>query len=81
MIQQQQDQEQQQQQQQQQQSGYKSRASTSCSRLKIINHAINNSLQSFIMWNYCAVDGESKKLFSRVGQQVIFGVPTSENNF
>jgi hypothetical protein len=39
---------------------------------------------------YCAVDGESKKKNSRVGQgkksrvaepQVIFGVPTSDNNF
>jgi hypothetical protein len=43
-----------------------------------------------IMWYYCAVTGESKKKNSRVGQrkksrvaepQVIFGVPTSENNF
>jgi hypothetical protein len=42
------------------------------------------------MWYYCAVTGESKKKISRVGQRkksrvaeprVIFGVPTSENNF
>jgi hypothetical protein len=40
--------------------------------------------------HYCAVTGESKKKISRVGQRkksrvaeprVIFGVPTSENNF
>jgi hypothetical protein len=43
-----------------------------------------------VMWYYCAVSGESKKQISRVGQRkksrvaeprVIFGVPTSENNF
>jgi hypothetical protein len=43
-----------------------------------------------LLWYYCAVTGESKKIVFTSGQRkksrvaeprVIFGVPTSENNF
>jgi hypothetical protein len=35
------------------------------------------------MWYYCAVTGESKKIVFTSGatEKIIFGVPTSENNF